>query len=90
MISAPQAQLEDDLSRSVSTLKFRMSWKREQIADHKFDFVDERDFIDNSFGSKLSYAKVFLFTLKDIMVIDNLLDIHGRFGFSRSFVGLEC
>jgi hypothetical protein len=45
-----------------------MSWKREQIPDHKFDFVDENDFLDNSCGRQISYMGVFLYTLKDILV----------------------
>ena len=45
-----------------------MSWKREQIPDHKFDFVDEKDFIQKSITSKLSYMLVFIYTLKDIIV----------------------
>jgi hypothetical protein len=45
-----------------------MSWKREQIPDHKFDFVDENDFIQTAITSRLSYLLVFIYTLKDIIV----------------------
>ena len=45
-----------------------MSWKREQIPDHKFDFVDENDFVENSISTQLSYLMVFVYTLKDILV----------------------
>src|SRR6478672_6466190 len=45
-----------------------MSWKRDQIPDHKFDFVDENDFIENSISTQLSYMMVFIYTLKDILV----------------------
>jgi hypothetical protein len=45
-----------------------MSWKRENIADHKFDYVDVDDFIDNSWTRKLLYSSVFIYALKDILV----------------------
>jgi hypothetical protein len=43
-----------------------MSWKGEQYNDLKFDYVDEIDFIDNSFGRKLAYMSVFIYTLKGL------------------------
>ncbi|KAJ3272206.1 hypothetical protein HDV01_005860 [Terramyces sp. JEL0728] len=45
-----------------------MSWKRKEIPDHNFDYIDVDDFIDNAFGRKLSYVTVFFGTLKDFMV----------------------
>ncbi|EGF83407.1 hypothetical protein BATDEDRAFT_34164 [Batrachochytrium dendrobatidis JAM81] len=43
-------------------------WKREEIADHKFDYVDVDDFVEDSPMAKFSYSFVFLFTLKSILV----------------------
>lgn len=41
-----------------------MSWKREEIPDHKFDYVDIEEFTDNSFWRKFAYSSVFIFALK--------------------------
>ncbi|KAI8905038.1 hypothetical protein EDD86DRAFT_229504 [Gorgonomyces haynaldii] len=43
-------------------------WKREEIPDHKFDHIDVDEFYDPSFPARLSYASVFLMTLKSILV----------------------
>ncbi|KAH9271337.1 hypothetical protein BASA83_006427 [Batrachochytrium salamandrivorans] len=43
-------------------------WKREEIADHKFDYVDVDDFVEDSPTAKFSYSFVFMFTLKSILV----------------------
>ncbi|KAI8846845.1 hypothetical protein BC829DRAFT_255184 [Chytridium lagenaria] len=43
-------------------------WKREEIPDHKFDYVDVDEFIDESFGYKLKYLSFFLLTLKWLLV----------------------
>lgn len=43
-------------------------WKREEIPEHKFNFINIYDFIDNSFHRKFEYIGVFALTLKDIMV----------------------
>ncbi|KAJ3313280.1 hypothetical protein HDV04_002264 [Boothiomyces sp. JEL0838] len=45
-----------------------MSWKREEIPDHKFDFVDVDDFTDPSLARRLAYSTVFFATLKEILV----------------------
>ncbi|KAJ3373994.1 hypothetical protein HDU91_000050 [Kappamyces sp. JEL0680] len=42
-----------------------MSWKREEIPDHKFDFVDVEEFTDESWTRKLAYSSVFIIALKD-------------------------
>jgi hypothetical protein len=44
-------------------------WKREQIPDHKFDFVDVEDFVDPSCVRRFLYLTVFLVVLKSILVI---------------------
>lgn len=41
-----------------------MSWKREHIPDHKFDFVDVDDFTEKSLGKRLAYSQVFFLSLK--------------------------
>lgn len=43
-------------------------WKREEIADHKFDFVDVDDFVETSCLRQFSYSFVFLLALKAILV----------------------
>jgi hypothetical protein len=43
-------------------------WKREEIPDHKFDYVNVKDFIDRSFKTKLLYSLVFILTMKAILV----------------------
>lgn len=45
-----------------------MSWKREEIADHKFDLIDVDEFTDESMLRKIAYSSVFIFALKDILV----------------------
>jgi quinol-cytochrome oxidoreductase complex cytochrome b subunit len=44
------------------------SWQRENISDHKFDYVDVDDFLDYSILNRLRYSLIFLFTLKSILV----------------------
>ena len=46
-----------------------MSWKREEISDHKFDFVDVDEFIDNSIQRRIAYSTVFIFAIKGIISI---------------------
>ncbi|KAJ3210856.1 hypothetical protein HDU67_004957 [Dinochytrium kinnereticum] len=43
-------------------------WKREEIPDHKFDYIDVDEFIDDSFSYKLKYAFLFLLTLKWLLI----------------------
>lgn len=43
-------------------------WKREQIPEHKFDYVDVEDFVDHGVWRKVSYLFVFLGCLKSILV----------------------
>ncbi|KAJ3210855.1 hypothetical protein HDU67_004956 [Dinochytrium kinnereticum] len=49
----------------------KAKWKREEIADHKFDYIDVDDFIEDSLYRKVAYAGVFLLTLKSIVVYMN-------------------
>ena len=44
-----------------------MSWKREEIPDHKFDYVDVDSFVDNSLIRKTLYSSVFIYALKGII-----------------------
>lgn len=48
-------------------------WKREVVADHKFDFVDTREFTDNGFGMRMKYLWLYIIVLKSFMVY--ILDI---------------
>ncbi|KAF9058039.1 hypothetical protein BJ165DRAFT_1425252 [Panaeolus papilionaceus] len=48
-------------------------WKREVVQDHKFDFVDTSDFVDNGFFMRLKYLWLYLVVLKSFMVY--VLDI---------------
>ncbi|KAH7105380.1 hypothetical protein BKA62DRAFT_689482 [Auriculariales sp. MPI-PUGE-AT-0066] len=43
-------------------------WKREIIPDHKFDFVDVRDFHTTAFGVRLQYFWVYVIVLKNFAV----------------------
>ncbi|KAF5388354.1 hypothetical protein D9615_000324 [Tricholomella constricta] len=48
-------------------------WKREVVADHKFDFVDTREFTDNGFGMRMKYLWLYIIVLKSFLVY--ILDI---------------
>ncbi|GAA97505.1 uncharacterized protein L969DRAFT_83806 [Mixia osmundae IAM 14324] len=39
-------------------------WKREEVPDHKFDFVDVSDFRDEGFGARLKYAWLYVILIK--------------------------
>ncbi|KAL1721777.1 hypothetical protein EV715DRAFT_248728 [Schizophyllum commune] len=43
-------------------------WKREQVPDHKFDFVDTREFTDNGFVMRMKYLWLYIICLKDFLV----------------------
>src|SRR4051812_30079522 len=43
-------------------------WKREEVQDHKFDFVDVDEFYQNSCIRKIKYSFVFLIVLKSVLV----------------------
>ncbi|KAI8900869.1 hypothetical protein BC833DRAFT_579949 [Globomyces pollinis-pini] len=70
-----------------------MSWKREHIPDHKFDFVDVDEFYDDSLGRKLAYLGVFAMTMKDVLVYMadlisiSILLVTNKNGISQIFQG---
>ncbi|OJT10218.1 hypothetical protein TRAPUB_13323 [Trametes pubescens] len=43
-------------------------WKREVVPDHKFDFVDTREFRDNSCGGRLKYLWLYVGVLISFLV----------------------
>jgi len=52
---------------------FRSKWKREVVPDHKFDFVDTREFTDNGFIMRMKYLWLYIIVLKSFLVY--ILDI---------------
>lgn len=48
-------------------------WKREKVHDHKFDFIDTREFTDNGFVMRMKYLWLYIIVLKSFMVY--ILDI---------------
>ncbi|KZT43041.1 hypothetical protein SISSUDRAFT_979067 [Sistotremastrum suecicum HHB10207 ss-3] len=44
------------------------AWKREVVPDHKFDFVDTRDFHSKSFGIRMRYLWVYILVVKSFLV----------------------
>ncbi|KAG9015038.1 hypothetical protein FRB94_007110 [Tulasnella sp. JGI-2019a] len=44
------------------------AWKREEVQDHKFDFVDTRDFRTKSFGVRVQYMWIYVLVLKSFLV----------------------
>lgn len=43
-------------------------WKREVVPDHKFDFVDTREFTDNGFVMRMKYLWLYIIVLKSFLV----------------------
>ncbi|KAG0233073.1 hypothetical protein BGW41_001641 [Actinomortierella wolfii] len=43
-------------------------WKREQVQDHKFDFINVEDFIDNSCWRQFCYCMIFVVVIRGILV----------------------
>ncbi|KAF9900622.1 hypothetical protein EC991_007082 [Linnemannia zychae] len=43
-------------------------WKREKVQDHKFDFINVDDFIDNSCWRQFRYMLVFVIIIRGILV----------------------
>lgn len=43
-------------------------WKRENVPDHKFDFLDTREFTDNGFIMRLKYMWLYIIVLKSFLV----------------------
>jgi len=44
------------------------TWKREEVPEHKFDFVDTRDYRDNSFVTSLRYTWLYILVIKSFLV----------------------
>ncbi|KAI0772712.1 hypothetical protein BC629DRAFT_735938 [Irpex lacteus] len=44
------------------------TWKREVIPDHKFDFIDTREFTDNSCGMRMKYLWLYIIVLKGFLI----------------------
>lgn len=44
------------------------SWKREEVPDHKFDFIDVRDFRNNGCFQQLKYVFLFVMVVKSFAV----------------------
>ncbi len=44
------------------------NWKREEVPDHKFDFIDVRDFRNNGCFQYLKYAFLFIMVVKSFAV----------------------
>jgi len=44
------------------------AWKREVVPDHKFDFVDTREFNDNGFIMRMKYLWLYILVLKSFLV----------------------
>ncbi|KAI8354719.1 hypothetical protein B0O80DRAFT_385795, partial [Mortierella sp. GBAus27b] len=43
-------------------------WKRTKVQDHKFDFIDVEDYVDESFWRKFKYSLVFAIVIKGILI----------------------
>ncbi|KAK3830835.1 MAG: hypothetical protein JOS17DRAFT_150231 [Linnemannia elongata] len=43
-------------------------WKRQKVQDHKFDFIDVEDYLDNSLWRKFKYSLVFAVVIKGILI----------------------
>jgi len=44
------------------------SWKREVVPDHKFDFIDTREFHSKSFGIRMRYLWLYILVVKSFLV----------------------
>lgn len=54
------------------------SWKREEKADHRFDFLDLREFRTNSFGCRMAHFYVWVSTFRSFAILG--LDIYTAIG----------
>ncbi|KAF9325267.1 hypothetical protein BG006_011249 [Podila minutissima] len=43
-------------------------WRRQKVEDHKFDFIDVEDYVDNTVWRKFKYSLVFAIVIKGILV----------------------
>lgn len=44
------------------------AWKREEVPDHKFDFIDVRDYHNNGAWTRMKYGFVFALVIKSFAV----------------------
>ncbi|CAE6528334.1 unnamed protein product [Rhizoctonia solani] len=44
------------------------NWKREVVQDHKFDFIDTRDYHSKSFGVRVRYTFIYVLVVKSFLV----------------------
>jgi len=44
------------------------AWKREVVPDHKFDFVDTRDYHTKAFGVRVQYVWIYVLVIKSFLV----------------------
>jgi hypothetical protein len=44
-------------------------WKREEVPEHKFDYIDVNEFKENSIIRRISYMFLFVLIIKNILVI---------------------
>jgi hypothetical protein len=54
-------------TNSFMLLEKGPKWKREQVADHKFDFIDIEEFYDPSCWTKMKYMVIFLSVIKSTL-----------------------
>ncbi|CAO3661204.1 unnamed protein product [Umbelopsis ramanniana] len=54
-------------TNSFMLLEKGPKWKREQVADHKFDFIDIDEFYDPSCWTKTKYMMIFLSVIKSTL-----------------------
>ena len=43
-------------------------WRRQKVQDHKFDFIDVEDYVDDSAWRKFKYSLVFAIVIKGILI----------------------
>lgn len=43
-------------------------WRRQKVEDHKFEFINLDDYVDNSVGRKFKYLLQFVIVITDILI----------------------
>jgi len=73
------------------------AWKREEVRDHKFDFIDTRDYHSKNFGIRVRYiwiyvlvVKAFLVYMSDIFTAVTMLSSEGWTNQIYSTCGSNC
>jgi Fungal potassium channel len=54
-------------TNSFMLLEKGPKWKREQVSDHKFDFIDIEEFYDPGCWTKMKYMMIFLSVIKSTL-----------------------